>query len=190
MATTEGEYLTTDEAPNTFILDCIEIDERFKDYGVSTSNKEIWKSIKLFSSSPKERVLSSYEGSYLNLIKYTNEELQSHCKNSTKEWKKWCNDVAIYYTARLLLYQKEIPIVDELTKADDEALIQAFEEQKTKEKKPIIQDLTRQANKKKAKEQELRKKFEESAAEKELEKLKDKKKKKQQKKQQKKSSKA
>jgi len=60
---------------------------------------------------------------------------------------------------------------------DDEELIQAFQEQKTKEKKQNIQDLTRQANKKKAKEERLRKEFEESAAKKELEKLKDKKKK-------------
>jgi hypothetical protein len=68
---------------------------------------------------------------------------------------------------------------------DDEELIQAFKEQKAKEKKPTIQDLTRKANKKKTKEQQLRIKFEESAAEKELEKAKDKKKK-----QQKKSSSA
>jgi hypothetical protein len=68
---------------------------------------------------------------------------------------------------------------------DDEALIQAFEKQKTKEKKQSIQDLTKQANKKRAKEQQLRKEYEKSAAEKELEKAKDKKKK-----QQKKTSKA
>jgi hypothetical protein len=68
---------------------------------------------------------------------------------------------------------------------DDEELIQAFQEQKTKEKKQSIQDLTRQANKKRAKEQQLRKEFEKSAAAKELEKAKDKKKK-----QQKKSSSA
>ena len=64
---------------------------------------------------------------------------------------------------------------------DDEELIQAFQEQKAKEKKQTIQDLTRKANKKKTKEQQLRKKFEESAAEKELEKVKDKKKKQQKK---------
>jgi hypothetical protein len=68
---------------------------------------------------------------------------------------------------------------------DDESLIQAFEEQKTKEKKQSIQDLTRKANKKKAEKDRLRKEYEKSAAEKELEKLKEKKKK-----QQKKSSKA
>jgi len=65
--------------------------------------------------------------------------------------------------------------------ADDEALIQTFQEQKAKEKKSSIQDLTRQANKKRAKEEKLRKDFEKSAAEKELEKLKDKKKKQQKK---------
>lgn len=68
---------------------------------------------------------------------------------------------------------------------DDAELIQAFEEQKAKSKKQSVQDLTKQANKKKAKEQRLRKEFEKSAAEKELEKLKEKKKK-----QQKKSSSA
>jgi len=78
--------------------------------------------------------------------------------------------------ATLIIKQKQ----DELNArqaADDEALIQAFEEQKTKEKKQTIQDLTRKANKKKANEQRLRKEFEKSAAEKELEKAKDKKKK-------------
>jgi hypothetical protein len=189
MATTEETTLTANEVSKKFLLLCKDIDERFKQYVVLTTNKNIIETVTSFDIMPKERVLSSYEGSYRNLIKYTDEQLHSHYKNNTKDWKNWCDDVAIYYSSRLVLYQKIIPIMNyekfENQKEADEALLQAFEEQKTKEKKQSIQDLTRKANKKKAEKDRLRKEYEKSAAEKELEKLKEKKKK-----QQKKSSKA
>jgi len=245
MATTDGTFMSLNQLPKYFYLRCNEIDERFNEYGVLMSKKQILGLVDMAVSVTIEKVLLSYKGSYRNITKYTDEELNSHYKNNTIDFQNWCNDVAIYYSTRLILYKKSIPTMDneeedeeeddderlikalekdkankkkekeetlkkekeerlkkeaketkeadkkkakekfKKQKEDDEALIQAVQEQKAKTKKQSIQDLTRQANKKKAKKERLRKEFEESAAEKELEKLKEKKKK-----QQKKSSKA
>jgi hypothetical protein len=156
MATTEGTLLTANETPKPFLLDCSNIDIRFKEYAVSTSNKQVKDLIKLYRSRSREKVVLSYKGSYHNLIQYTDEELNSHYENNTQEWQDWCNDVAIYHTSKFVLYSKSYSIFkdeeeyeedDEEDDDDEEALIKALEKD--------------MANKKKEKEETLKKEKEE-----------------------------
>jgi hypothetical protein len=51
-----------------------------------------------------------FAGSLRNLTQWTDEELHNHWASQNQEWKDFCDDVAIFYTARAVLMEKPIPI--------------------------------------------------------------------------------
>lgn len=51
-----------------------------------------------------------FASSLRNLTQWSNEELHNHWKIQNQEWKDFCEDVIIFYTARAVLMEKPIPI--------------------------------------------------------------------------------
>lgn len=101
-------------APEVLYLVCRDINERFRDYCVQTSHKEIMEGFELAQKDDLETRKGVFRSVYGALTKYTDEELNAHWENDTQEWKNWCNDVALFYVYRRLLFETAyIPIVDQ-----------------------------------------------------------------------------
>jgi len=49
-----------------------------------------------------------------NLLRYTDEELDRHREQTTREWKDWCDDVAIFYAYNNLIFGKGVPAILDL----------------------------------------------------------------------------
>lgn len=101
--------LKTSFAGNHALM-CGEINPRFKDYMVKTTHEEIKDMIEGFQRDPVPLVLHVFSSTYRSLTQYTDEEVSDHYNNQTQEWRDWCNDVALFYAARLVLLKKYIPI--------------------------------------------------------------------------------
>lgn len=101
---------TPDEVNETIYLMCRDINPRFTEYVVHTSNSEILAYMNECGNKNKKEIAFSFVSSYKYITKYTDEELNNHFINKTKEFDNWCTDVAIFYVTRYLLLEKPIPI--------------------------------------------------------------------------------
>ena len=108
------ETKTEMEAPETIYLTCNDIHPpRFKEYCVQITHKEIMECFagaEKFSLEERKKIFRSV---YVKLTKYTDDELYQHYESKNQKWTDWCNDVALFYVYRRLLFETAyIPIVD------------------------------------------------------------------------------
>jgi len=108
MNTNEGILLKSFEGQHA--LSCAQIHERFKEYAVKTTHTEMKAIIELAMRQAREEQMFIFRSIFRALVKYTDEELNTHYNNKDKEWQDWCNDVALFYVYRFVLLHKLIPI--------------------------------------------------------------------------------
>ena len=107
------ETKTEMEAPEIIYLTCNDIHPRFKEYCVQTTHKEIMECFAGAEKSSLEERKKIFRSVYVELTKYTEPELNQHYESKTQKWTDWCNDVALFYMYRRLLFETAyIPIVD------------------------------------------------------------------------------
>jgi hypothetical protein len=99
-------------------LICGEASPTFSDFGVLSNKKAISDGIEYCSSLTLAAQKSMYVSALKNIMKYTNEELTVHMENQTKEFQDWSDDVAVFFTARLVLFGKAIPISEKNAAAE------------------------------------------------------------------------
>ena len=113
MQVIDFETKTEMEAPEIIYLMCGDIHPRFKEYCVQTTHKEIMEGFESAQQSSLEERKGIFRSVYVALTKYTDDELNQHWESQTQEWTDWCNDVALFYVYRRLLFETAyIPIVD------------------------------------------------------------------------------
>jgi hypothetical protein len=100
---------TTDE--KECVVVCKEIDERFKEYFIKTEHKEIEKLVEMMMAKDRNEQYRIFASSYKMLTKYDDKTLDGHYTNDTQQWRNWCDDVVIFYSVRLVLLKKLVPIV-------------------------------------------------------------------------------
>jgi hypothetical protein len=104
---------TSHPAPEVLYLVCKDIHPRFKEYCVMTSHSQIMDGFKSAEAEDLETRKGIFRSVYSALTKYTDEELTAHWEANSQEWQDWCNDVAIFYVYRRMLFETAyIPIVD------------------------------------------------------------------------------
>ena len=92
-------------------LCCAVIDERFSEYYVKTSKTKFEKSIADASNQSRDQKILMFKILHENINKYTDEQLDNHFNEKNNDWDNWCNDVALFYAYRHLLFPtKPIPI--------------------------------------------------------------------------------
>jgi hypothetical protein len=105
-----NNLLKISECGKKIMLLCLEIHPRFKEYCVLTTSKEVKETIDNYRKSDKGHIKFVYRESLLNILQYSDEELNNKYTLNSKEWKDWCDDILIFYAVRLLLFDKPIPI--------------------------------------------------------------------------------
>jgi hypothetical protein len=116
------------------VVQCSPIDERFEEYGIKTTHKEImglcdklineleqehdekWKKDQnitgSFSKISHRKIMeNTFNKIYQNVIKYSDKELNNLYERQNKKWGNWCDDVVLYYCYNRVLNQKLIPII-------------------------------------------------------------------------------
>lgn len=95
-------------------LTCGDINKRFKEYAVITSDKEVKESIKECQKEPIEMVKHRFKLIYHSLTQYTDKELNEHFEAKDQKWQDWCNDVVLFYAHRYVLFDGKlfIPIME------------------------------------------------------------------------------
>jgi len=101
---------------------CGEISLLFADFGVLSNDKAIRDGIEYCSSLTLAAQKSMYVAVLNNLMKFTNEELTVHQENRSKEFQDWSDDVAIFFTARLVVFGKAIPISEKKVAAAEQQI--------------------------------------------------------------------
>ena len=92
-------------------LCCAVINERFSEYYVMTSKKKFEKSISDALNESREKQILMFKILYENINKYTDEQLDKNFNEKNNDWDIWCNNVALFYAYRHLLFPtKPIPI--------------------------------------------------------------------------------
>ncbi len=95
-------------------LVCGDINKRFKEYAVITSDKEVKDTLKECEKEPIEAVKFRFKLIYQSLMKYTDKELNEHYEKKDQEWQDWCNDVVLFYTHRFVIFNGRllIPLIE------------------------------------------------------------------------------
>ena len=95
----------------TMYLPCGCIAERFKAYCVATTRTQL-----LNDLNENDEDLDTKKAIYASVLRclyqYSDDELHAHYKGSTREWRDWCNDVALYFMYHAMLFGKGIPSVE------------------------------------------------------------------------------
>ena len=92
-------------------LCCAVIDERFSEYYVITNKNKFEKLINDASDESRENKILMFKILHENINKYTDEQLNKHFNEKNNDWDNWCNDVALFYAYRHVLFPtKPIPI--------------------------------------------------------------------------------
>lgn len=96
------------------LLICKDINDRFKEYAIITSDKEVKDTIKQCEEEPIEMVKYRFKLIYLNLTKYSDEELNKHYEEKDQIWQDWCNDVVLFYAHRFVIFNGRmlIPLME------------------------------------------------------------------------------
>ena len=92
-------------------LCCAVINERFSEYYVMTSKIKFEKLISDASNELREKQILMFKILHENINKYTDDQLNKNFNEKNNDWDNWCNDVALFYAYRHLLFPtKPIPI--------------------------------------------------------------------------------
>lgn len=91
-------------------LICTDINKRFKEYAVITSDKEVKDTVKECEKEPIEVVKFRFKLIYKSLMKYTDRELNQHFEAKDQEWQDWCNDVVLFYAHRFVIFEGRLLI--------------------------------------------------------------------------------
>lgn len=91
-------------------LVCGQIHKRFKEYVVKTTDKEIKEMVEKAKNDDKEKVKFIFTKTFENITKYSDKELNEHYEKKTEEWFNWCNDVALFYCSRFVLFDGKFKI--------------------------------------------------------------------------------
>ena len=92
-------------------LCCAVIDERFSEYYVITNKNKFEKLINDASDESRENKILMFKILHENINKYTDEQLNKNFNEKNNDWDNWCNDVALFYAYRHVLFPtKPIPI--------------------------------------------------------------------------------
>lgn len=110
--TPEGELLNPEDCGEGLmpVMKCEGIHPRLSDYGVGTTHNVIMDLIETAKRESNADLRHIFVSSLRNLTQWSNEELHNHWASQTQQWKDFCDDVAIFYTARAVLMEKPIPI--------------------------------------------------------------------------------
>ena len=93
------------------MLCCGVIDERFSEYYVMTNKKNFEDSITNASNKYIEEKTQIFKKLYENINKYSDKELNKNFNKKNNDWTEWCDDFALFYAYRHLLFpDKPIPI--------------------------------------------------------------------------------
>jgi hypothetical protein len=87
------------------------VSQEYKDFCVKTTDTEIKSYLYRISKRNKTQLKIQFSQVYSNLTKYSNETLTEHYKKNNQEFKDWCDDLAIFCSLRLILFNFPIPIV-------------------------------------------------------------------------------
>ena len=92
-------------------LCCAVINERFSEYYVMTSKIKFEKLINDGSNESREKQILMFKILHENINKYTDDQLNKNFNEKNNDWDNWCNDVALFYVYRHVLFPtKPIPI--------------------------------------------------------------------------------
>ena len=92
------------------VMMCTDICPRFSDYHVATTHHQIVDLVEVAKRCSNAELRRTFVSSLRCLTQWSNEELHNHWKTQSQQWGEFCNDVAIFYTTRLVLMEKPIPI--------------------------------------------------------------------------------
>lgn len=100
------------------VLVCESIHPKLKDYMIMTTHKEVIDHIELAKQETIPVLKKIFVESLMNLVKYSEEELNAEYESKSQKWQDFADDVLIFYATRLILMKKHIPIklIDNLTK--------------------------------------------------------------------------
>jgi hypothetical protein len=96
---------------------CGGIAERFKEYSIISSAKEITGMIKNAEKLEEKERKHIWVSILRELHKHTDEQLNAHYEAQSQEWRDWCNDAVLFYAYNAVIFKKGIPSM-ELTTAD------------------------------------------------------------------------
>ena len=92
-------------------LCCAVINERFSEYYVITSKDKFEKLISDASNESRENKILMFKILHENINNYTDDRLNKNFNEKNNDWDNWCNDVALFYVYRHVLFPtKPIPI--------------------------------------------------------------------------------
>jgi hypothetical protein len=86
------------------------INQKFKEFCVTTTSKEMDEMIELI----KTRYTSDNKLVWVRILrelnKYDKPTLEYHFTNKTKEWDNWANDCVLWYCYNAVVFNKGIPV--------------------------------------------------------------------------------
>jgi hypothetical protein len=94
---------------------CRGIGERFKDYIIISTPKEVTDLIEQAEEKDEQESRRIWLGIIRELNRYTDEELNAHYEAKDKEWRDWCTDAVLFYAYNAVIFGKGVPAV-EITK--------------------------------------------------------------------------
>jgi hypothetical protein len=94
---------------------CGGIAERFNDYLVVTTPKEIDDMVNEAEELSVKEQKMNWVLLLRSLTQYTNEELERHERDRTPEWSDWCNDAVLFFAYNAVVFKKGIPAINNLT---------------------------------------------------------------------------
>ena len=96
--------------PDEFVVTCQGISDRFKAYAVLTTDDQIKELLDIYEHCIRKVTAQAYRKCFVELTKYTDDDLEFHYQLCDNVWKNWCNDVVIFYAMRYVLFNTLIPI--------------------------------------------------------------------------------
>jgi len=94
---------------------CGGIAERFSEYLVVTTPKEIDEAVNKAEGKSVPLQKRIWVSVLRSLTQYTNEELERHERERGLEWDNWCNDAVLFFAYNAVVFKKGIPAVTNLT---------------------------------------------------------------------------
>lgn len=94
------------------ILDCGEISNILECFRVITSYHQLKGLMKIARNEDGNMKLHIYHCAQKCLLQYSKKQLINHFEKEDKEYQDFCNDVAIYYAYRKVLFNTTIPMTE------------------------------------------------------------------------------
>ena len=91
---------------------CGGISNRFKDYIIVTTSKQITEYIELVEKKTEKDRKLAWVQITRNLNKYSDDELNHHYETSSQEWSDWGDDAVLFFAFNSVIFNKGIPAVN------------------------------------------------------------------------------